>query len=122
MHGLRMLGCRIFASAYRPNRFVGNYRLRECAHAALADHRVELSSNNHFCHACFAVLQRLADTQDGHESSMNGRVELGGNHYIALAENSAALRMTGDRITASELKQHCRVNRARISAGTERAY
>src|SRR5258706_12976383 len=104
MHGLRLLGCRISAGAYCPHRFVGTYGFRERAHAALADHRVELSSNNHFCHACLAVLQRLADAQDGHESSMNGRIELGGNHHIALAENSAALGMTGDRITATELK------------------
>src|SRR5262245_51801738 len=104
MHLLDLTGRCVAAGADSPDRLIGDHRVG--TGEAGRERAGKLPGNDLERPTRFALLQRLADADDGGEPRPVGRLGLGADDGIGLAMPGATLRMAEDHRRAPGVLQH----------------
>src|SRR5690606_35287490 len=102
MHELRLLRRRGLAGADGPDRLVSHYRIRKRRDARGGQHRLDLTLDDRIGSAGLPLLERFADAQDRRQPGGLRGLELRRDDLVGVAEETAAFRMTDDRMRAAD--------------------
>ena len=117
MDFLRLVGSRRAAGADRPDGLISDDELRAVGGRNVLEADVHLADDDFLELAGVALLERLADADDGGEACGDRGPGTQVDGLVGLAEVLAALAVADDDVLRARVKQHPRRNLARVRAG-----